>query len=175
EAIDEFESGGLARAAAAQEHQSFAALDFEIQVAQKFVAGFEAIGDVTELDGWAVVRRVDHRSRCEGKMPSPQPAGRRRYDTSYAFSGRPVMRMPEWPLRRMLRPISSAVICSRMRAFSSLPPSMARTPGIFAASVLTVFKAAPSSLQTITSQSTTASPFNTSAEVLWNAATTGTP
>ncbi len=29
--------------------------------------------------------------------------------------------------------MSRAVICSRMRAFSSLPPSMARTPGIFAA------------------------------------------
>ena len=53
-----------------------------------------------------------------------------RYAASYAVAGRPVMRIPEWPLWRMLRPISSAVICSRMRAFSSLPPSMARTPGI---------------------------------------------
>ena len=44
------------------------------------------------------------------------------------------MRIPEWPLCRMFSPISSAVICSRMRAFSSLPPSIARTPGIFAAS-----------------------------------------
>src|SRR6185369_6781360 len=75
----------------------------------------------------------------------------------------------------ILRPISSAVICSRTRAFSSFPPSMARTPGIFAASVLTVMDASASSLQTMTSQSTGASPFSTSADVLWNAATTDTP
>ncbi len=99
----------------------------------------EAIGDVAEFDGWAGLGGIVHalaavRARCP--HDSRRDAGAT--TTSYAFSGRPVMRMPEWPLWRMLRPISSAVICSRMRAFSSLPPSMARTPGIFAASVLTV-------------------------------------
>jgi hypothetical protein len=34
---------------------------------------------------------------------------------------------------RMLMAIRSAVICSTMRAFSSLPPSTGRTPGIFRA------------------------------------------
>ncbi len=66
------------------------------------------------------------------------------------------MRIPEWPLCRMLSPISSAVICSTMRAFSSLPPSRARTPGIFAASARTAWLAAGSSLHTMTSQSTAA-------------------
>ena len=34
------------------------------------------------------------------------------------------MRIPAWPLWRMFMPMSKAVICSTMRAFSSLPPSM---------------------------------------------------
>ena len=38
QAVDEFESCGFAGAAAAQEDQGFAALDFEIQIAEKFVA-----------------------------------------------------------------------------------------------------------------------------------------
>jgi hypothetical protein len=60
QAIDEFESGSFAGAAAAQEHQSFAALDFETQVAQKLVAGFEAIGNILELNGGAIVGSVYH-------------------------------------------------------------------------------------------------------------------
>ena len=85
------------------------------------------------------------------------------------------MRMPEWPLWRIFRPISSAVICSTMRAFSSLPPSMARTPGIFAASVLTVFRRLGRRCRQSHRSQPTSSLFNTSAEVLWNAATTETP
>ena len=41
------------------------------------------------------------------------------------------MRIPACPLWRMFIPMSSAVICSTMRAFSSFPPSIARTPGNF--------------------------------------------
>src|SRR5947209_7612755 len=32
---------------------------------------------------------------------------------SYASGGRPVMRRPEWPLLRILKPMSRAVICIR--------------------------------------------------------------
>src|SRR5271170_7658658 len=56
-----------------------------------------------------------------------------------------------------------------------LPPSIARTPEIFAASSIATCVAFGSSLHTITSQSTSASPLSTSAERLWNAATTETP
>jgi len=70
--------------------------------------------------------------------------------TIYAASGNPVMRTPPCPLWRMLSPINSAVICSTMRAVSSLPPSIARMRGIFAASSIATCEAAGSSLQTIT-------------------------
>ena len=60
--IDEFEGRGFAGAAAAQQDQGFAAKDFEIQVAQEGVTGFEAIGDVAEFDGCTVTGRVAHRS-----------------------------------------------------------------------------------------------------------------
>ena len=98
---------------------------------------------------------------CEGETPhdsqrAPKRYAKQRYETSYAFSGKPVMRMPEWPLRRMLRPISSAVICSRMRAFSSLPPSMAARREFLQPRFSPSSVAAGSSLHTITSQSTTA-------------------
>ena len=85
------------------------------------------------------------------------------------------MRMPEWPLCRMLRPISSAVICSRMRAFSSLPPSMARTPGIFAASALPFARRRGHRCIRSRRSPRLHRRSDTSAEVLWNAATTETP
>ena len=75
----------------------------------------------------------------------------------------------------MLSPISRAVICSKMRAFSSFPPSMARTPGIFVASNRTALDASGSSLQTRASHSTEPSPFSRSAERFWKAATTEVP
>ncbi len=59
----------------------------------------------------------------------------------YAASGNPVIRTPLCPLCRMLSPISSAVICSTMRTFSSLPPSIARMRGIFAARFAAVNRA----------------------------------
>ncbi len=71
--------------------------------------------------------------------------------------GRPVMRIPAWPLWRMFMPMSKAVICSTIRAFSSGPPSMARTPGILAASSRVSCAASASLLQTMTSQSSGAS------------------
>src|SRR5205823_14418865 len=46
---------------------------------------------------------------------------------SNAVVGNPVIRRPEWPLCLMFSPISTTVICSTMRAFSSFPPSKART------------------------------------------------
>jgi hypothetical protein len=60
QAVDKFEGSGLAGATAAQKHQSLAALDFEIQVAQEFVASVESVGDVAEMDGGAVVGRIGH-------------------------------------------------------------------------------------------------------------------
>src|SRR5208282_2374438 len=153
--IDEFESRGFAGAAAAQQDQRFSASHFEVQVVEQFASGLavsiHVIGDIAKLDGWPRVGRIVHREGC------------RDYPTSYAAGGKPVMRMPEWPLCRMFSPISSAVICSRMRAFSSLPPSMARTPGIFVARLRTTWLALGSSLHTITSQSTGPSAFSSSA------------
>ena len=82
------------------------------------------------------------------------PLARLRFRVISGARGSPVIRIPPCPLCRMLRPISSAVICSTMRAFSSLPPSMARTPAIFAASSIATCVAFGSSLHTMTSQST---------------------
>ena len=61
--IDELESCGLAGTAAAQQHQGFTAMDFQIQVAEKLIAGFEPIGDVIELNGWTVIWRIVHTIR----------------------------------------------------------------------------------------------------------------
>ena len=58
--IDEFEGSGFAGAAAAKQDQGLAAKDFEIQVAQEVVTGFEAIGDVAEFDGWTGAGRISH-------------------------------------------------------------------------------------------------------------------
>ena len=49
-AVDQLESGGLPRSAAAEEREDFAALDFEIQIAQDGAAIGEMVGNVTEFD-----------------------------------------------------------------------------------------------------------------------------
>ena len=81
QAIDELQGGGLARAAAAQQHQGFAALHFQVEIAKQSGSVIQAVADVAELDGRAGVGRIVHalfshrRIRCcEGKMPSRQPA-----------------------------------------------------------------------------------------------------
>ncbi len=60
ETVDELEGCGFAGAAAAEEDQGFAAQDFQIQIAEKFIAGIQAIGDILELDCGAVVGRIVH-------------------------------------------------------------------------------------------------------------------
>src|SRR5712692_3172275 len=87
--INEFETGGLAGATAAEEDQGFAALYFEVQFMEEGVAAVETRGDVAEFYGWAMVGGVVHVESFsspallamarERKMPSRQPAGRRRY------------------------------------------------------------------------------------------------
>src|SRR2546426_11922759 len=110
---------------------------------QQFASVFEAIGDAAELNGGI---------RHGKSVDELSPAGRRRY-IWYAFGGRPVMRIPESPLWRMFRPTNSAVMCFRMRAFFHLAPSMARTPGIFAANERTIWSWLASALEQITARS----------------------
>ena len=62
-----------------------------------------------------------------------------------------------------------------MRAFSSLPPSTAWTPEIFAASSEVTSRARGSSVHTMTSHSTGASPASTPAATFWKAAATAIP
>src|SRR5258708_5732160 len=127
----------------------------------------DAIGDVLEFDSRSIVwiahacgfkvyqaQRTTRRGKQQSAFSSQHSGSDNQpsvFSTEYADSGKPVMRIPLWPLWRIFRPINKAVMLSRIRAFSSLPPSMARTPGIFTASARISCVAFESSLQTMTS------------------------
>jgi len=117
QAVNKFQRRGFARPAAPEENKGLSNLDVEIQIAEQFMAAIELIGHAAELDGGLG-------KRIRGNDLTYRP------DYLRADSGNPVIRIPVCALFLMLRPMSSAVICSTMRAFSSLPPSTGRSPGI---------------------------------------------
>ena len=146
--IDEFESGGFAGAAASEEDEGFATIGLRDSSCGEVRS--RCSGDRRRCGiGWRGGGREDWsfislasgaETKCEGKMLSRQPAGRRRYRDP-----------PALLLVRLCRQAGDAnsgvAFVSdveadqergdllEMRAFSSLPPSMARTPGILAARV----------------------------------------
>src|SRR5262249_5565246 len=160
--VYQLKRGGFSGAAPSEQDQDLPARDFETQIMQDLAPVRQLVGDGAKCDGGF------------GRLHERWPAGAGG-QMSYDSRGNPVMRIPLCPLWRMLRPMSKAVICSTMRAFSSLPPSRARTPGILRASARTFWRACGSSLQTITSQSTGPSRRSHSAERFSNAPTTLTP
>ena len=58
--VNEFERGGFARAAAAEEHESLATFNFERQVVKDLQSIFQTIRDILKLNDWAVIGRIVH-------------------------------------------------------------------------------------------------------------------